>query len=66
MIVTAPGYITSTIFGGENGLIPEASLLKNINYPPVASVTLAYPNEAFKVKLIDDIYNELFLLKILF
>lgn len=50
--MTSPAYVTSTIFGGENGVVPEASLLDNVNYPPVGSVTIAYPNDAFKTPLV--------------
>lgn len=50
--MTSPAYVTSKIFGGEEGLVPEASGLDEINYPPVASVTVAYPNDAFKVLLL--------------
>ena len=52
VILTAPGHVTGPLVGGEKGILPAASLLEKINYPPVASVTLAYPNEAFKEKLV--------------
>jgi len=52
LLITSPSYATSSILGGPEGLIPEISLLNEINYPPVASVTVAYPNEAFKEPLV--------------
>lgn len=48
LILTSPAYVTSGIMGG-GGVLPAAEELSNVNYPPVASVTVAYPNEAFKV-----------------
>ncbi|KAJ1428611.1 hypothetical protein B484DRAFT_413292 [Ochromonadaceae sp. CCMP2298] len=51
LILTAPGYVTSEIVGGPNGVVPEAKELGDVRYPPVASVTIAYPNDAFKKPL---------------
>lgn len=48
LLLTAPGYVTAKITGGTEGIVPVSEELDNINYPPVASVTIAYPNEAFK------------------
>lgn len=48
LVLTSPAYVTSGIMGGS-GVLPAAEELSNVNYPPVASVTVAYPNEAFKV-----------------
>jgi oxygen-dependent protoporphyrinogen oxidase len=50
LVLTAPGYVAAQIVGSEKGVLPEASELEKIYYPPVASVTIAYPNEAFKVR----------------
>jgi len=50
LVLTSPAYVTSGIVG-ESGLLPAAEELSNVNYPPVASVTVAYPNDAFKVPL---------------
>eukprot|EP01038_Epipyxis_sp_PR26KG_P007265 gene7265-9904_t len=51
VVVTSPGYVTSNIVGGEKGIVPKASDLGDVYYPPVASVTIAYPNDAFKFQL---------------
>ena len=51
LVVTSPGYVTAEILGNsKNGVLPAAAELGKINYPPVASVTIAYPNSAFKVQ----------------
>jgi predicted NAD/FAD-dependent oxidoreductase len=49
--LTTPGHVTAKLLGGgEAPLLPDAAAaLANISYPPVASVTLAYPSDAFKV-----------------
>lgn len=52
LLVTAPGYVAADILAGENGVLPQAKALADVYYPPVASVTLAYPNEAFKKPLV--------------
>lgn len=51
LLVTAPGYVAADIFAGEGGVLPQAKPLADVYYPPVASVTLAYPNSAFKKPL---------------
>lgn len=51
LLLTAPAYVTAPLLSGKDGsegVLPEASELDKIRYPPVASVTVAYPNEAFK------------------
>ncbi len=48
LLLTAPGYVTAKITGGADGIVPVSEKLDNINYPPVASVTIAYPDSAFK------------------
>jgi protoporphyrinogen/coproporphyrinogen III oxidase len=45
LIVTAPSYVVAPIV---TPILPEADMLKEVFYPPVASVTIAYPNEAFR------------------
>lgn len=49
LLLTAPAWAVAPVVGGPNGVLPEAKILEKINYPPVASVTVAYPNEAFKI-----------------
>jgi len=48
LILTSPAYVTSGIMS-EGGVLPAAEELSNVNYPLVASVTVAYPNDSFKV-----------------
>ncbi len=51
LLLTTPAYVVADLFqNNKQGDLPEAEELKKINYPPVASVTLAYPNEALKVQ----------------
>lgn len=57
VVMTAPGYVASTIVGGGQSVVPEANELEDVYYPPVASVTIAYPNDAFKVCGICSIYR---------
>ena len=45
VVLTAPSYVTSKIIGGKTGILPEVEELDAVYYPPVASVTIAYPNE---------------------
>jgi hypothetical protein len=40
-------------------LLPEARRLREVHYPCVASVTLAYPNDAFKVSIGADVGRRL-------
>lgn len=51
LLLTAPAYVTADLFakGPAADLLPEAQELSKIRYPAVASVTLAYPNDALKV-----------------
>ena len=49
LLVTAPSHVVAPIVSeADDAVLPEAGELKNIYYPPVASVTVAYPNDAFK------------------
>ena len=52
VVLTAPSYVTSKIIGGQTGILPEVEALDEVYYPPVASVTIAYPNEAFTKPLV--------------
>ncbi len=52
--LSIPAYKVAELLGGidedsEAGLVPETKQLLKINYPTVASVTLAYPNDAYTV-----------------
>jgi len=49
VVMTAPSYVAAPIAAK---VLPEAEELNKIKYPPVASVTIAYPNEAFNEKLV--------------
>lgn len=50
LVVTSPSLVTAEVLGNkEHGVLPEAAELARINCPPVASVTVAYPDSAFKV-----------------
>ncbi len=51
ILFTSPAHVTSQILSQSEGegFDQAAKELNKIYYPPVASVTLAYPNEAFKV-----------------
>jgi hypothetical protein len=52
LVVTSPSLVTAEVLGNkEHGVLPQAAELARINCPPVASVTVAYPNSAFKVRL---------------
>lgn len=52
VLLTAPAYITADLFkSNKQNLLPEAAELVNIKYPPVASVSLAYPNQYLKKPL---------------
>lgn len=42
LILTSPAYVTAPIL---KEVVPKAMQLDSIYYPPIASVTLAYPNE---------------------
>jgi oxygen-dependent protoporphyrinogen oxidase len=48
LVVTAPSHVVAPLIGGEAGPFPEAELLEEVDYPPVVSVTVAYPNTAFR------------------
>ena len=48
LILATPAFVTAKILGSKDGCVPEASSLQQIEYPPIASVTLAYPNDALK------------------
>lgn len=51
LVITSPAYVTADIVAsGKDAVIPEAKELRDVYYPPVASVTIAYPNDAFKVR----------------
>ena len=47
VVLTAPSHVVSGIVGGKGGVLPEVQVIDSVYYPPVASVTIAYPNDAF-------------------
>ncbi len=50
ILLTSPAYATAEILRkSDPTFLPEYQELAKIYYPPVASVTTAYPNSAFKV-----------------
>ncbi|CAM9090274.1 unnamed protein product, partial [Ascophyllum nodosum] len=49
-VCTAPAHRLSGVEGLRE-IVPEVARLEEVYYPPVASVTLAYPKSAFKVDL---------------
>jgi len=51
VVLTAPSHVVAPLLAGEGGLVPEAAELEDVYYPPVASVTVAYPKEAFRSPL---------------
>ncbi len=48
LLVTAPSYVVAPIVAEAQGALAEAEELSKVYYPPVGSVTIAYPNSAFK------------------
>lgn len=50
LLMTAPSHVVAPIIAeADGGVLEEAKELEKIYYPPVGSVTVAYPNDAFKV-----------------
>ncbi|CAM9465997.1 unnamed protein product [Ectocarpus sp. 12 AP-2014] len=49
-VCTAPAHRLASVEGLRD-IVPEAARLDEVYYPPVASVTLAYPKSSFKVDL---------------
>lgn len=48
LAITAPAHVVHKLL---QPLVPEAARLADVYYPPVASVTLAYPKTAFREPL---------------
>lgn len=49
VVLTTPTYVTAELM--ENLQVEVSKALSEIEYPPVACVVLAYPTDAFKMKL---------------
>jgi hypothetical protein len=52
VLLTMPAHETANILAQPSAspLIPEATELKRIPYPPMNGVVLSYPNTAFRVR----------------